>query len=84
MRSDRMEKPDLSGLLDSLPPIVPRHRIENYLSGVISRGYLQNLDSLGKGPRKVLVGRKVVYMREDLITWLRSRMTTGNLRAEGI
>jgi hypothetical protein len=79
-----MEKPDLSGLLNSLPPIVPRYRIEKYLPGIISRGYLQNLDSLGKGPRKVLVGRKVVYMREDLITWLRSRMTTENLRAEGI
>ena len=84
MRTERREKPDLSGLLDSLPPIVPRHRIENYLPGIISRGYLQNLDSLGKGPRKVLVGRKVVYMREDLISWLRARMTTEKMEVQGI
>lgn len=66
--------PDMTDLLSTLPPIVPRHRIEQYLPGFISKGYLANLDSIGTGPRKVRIGAKVGYLREDLIAWLKGRM----------
>jgi len=65
--------PDMADLLSSLPPIVPRHQIEHYLPGFISRGYLANLDSLGLGPRKIRIGSKIGYLREDLISWLKKR-----------
>jgi len=63
----------LEGLKNSLPPLVARHDIDKYLGGVVSRGYLQNLDSLGKGPRRIKIGKKVGYLREDLVDWLISR-----------
>ncbi len=64
---------DLSALTDQLPPIIARNKIDRYLGGLISRGYLQNLDSAGKGPRRIKLGRRVGYMREDLIAWLEER-----------
>lgn len=77
---DHKATPDFSALLKSLPPIVARNQIERYLGGLISRGYLENLDSEGKGPRRIKVrvtgsrGR-VGYLREDLVRWLSERAT---------
>jgi hypothetical protein len=34
---------------------------------------LANLDSLGEGPKRMRVGRKVAYMTEDLLSWLELR-----------
>ena len=65
--------PDLTTLTKQLPPIIARNKIDRYLGGLISRGYLQNLDSAGKGPRRIKLGRRVGYMREDLISWLQER-----------
>jgi len=65
----------LDGLRKSLPPMVARHDIENYLGGIVSRGHLQNLDSQGKGPKKVRIGKKIGYLREDLVDWLIARST---------
>lgn len=64
---------DLSGLLKTLPPIVPRKDIDRYIGGIVSKGYLANLDSQGKGPRKFRCGRNVGYLREDLVAWLEER-----------
>jgi hypothetical protein len=64
---------DLSTLSQQLPPIIARNKIDRYLGGLISRGYLENLDSQGKGPRRIRLGRRVGYLREDLIAWLQSR-----------
>ena len=64
---------DLSTLRDKLPPVVSRSQIDRYLGGLISCGYLQNLDSEGKGPRRIRLGRKIGYLREDLIAWLEER-----------
>jgi hypothetical protein len=65
-------KPDLSSLLTVLPPIVLRKNIEKHLDGFISRGYMTNLDSQGRGPKAVKSGRRVGYLREDLVAWLES------------
>ena len=58
-----------------LPAFVTRKEIGKHLGHIISPRYLANLDSLGKGPQRVQMGRKVVYQREDLIAWLESRIT---------
>jgi hypothetical protein len=63
-------KPNLSSLLTVLPPIVLRKNIEKHLDGFISRGYMANLDSQGRGPKAIKSGRRVAYLREDLVAWL--------------
>jgi len=70
-----MSTPDFSSLLNSLPAVVARKQVPALLGGLISEGYLQNLDSEGKGPRKIKFGRRVGYTREDLIAWLEARST---------
>lgn len=64
------QKPDLSILLKTLPPMVARKDINTHLGGLISSGYLANLDSKGRGPRALKSGRRVAYIREDLVEWL--------------
>lgn len=68
-----METSNFQNLLKSLPPIIARHDIEKYLGGLISKGYLQNLDCEGKGPARIKCGRKVGYTREALVEWLTNR-----------
>jgi predicted DNA-binding transcriptional regulator AlpA len=64
---------DLSNLIPKLPPIISRDHVEELLGGVISSKTLANLDSLGEGPKRMRVGRKVAYLTEDLLEWLASR-----------
>ena len=70
---DQSQHADLSELLKTLPPIVPRKDIDRYLGGLVSKGYLANLDSQNKGPRRFKCGRNVGYLRADLVEWLSSR-----------
>ena len=65
---------DLSILRTTLPPIIARSEIETYLGGIISKGYMQNLDSEGKGPKRIKIGKRCGYLREDLVDWLKLRM----------
>jgi predicted DNA-binding transcriptional regulator AlpA len=64
---------DLSNLFSKLPPIISRDHVEKLLGGVVSSKTLANLDSLGEGPKRMRVGRKVAYLTEDLLEWLSSR-----------
>ncbi len=64
----------LSALEKILPPVIARKDIERYLGGLISRTYLANLDSMGKGPKSIKTNRCVAYLREDLIAWLDKRL----------
>ena len=63
----------LKKLLDILPELVPRSAITVYLGKTISPRYLANLDCSGKGPKKVKIGKKVVYPKDELIDWLIAR-----------
>lgn len=75
----------LENLASTLPPLVARRRIGDYLPGIISAGYLANLDSQGLGPRRSKIGAKVVYRREDLIAWLENKIihdTQDNMTTE--
>jgi len=69
------QKIDFSELIPKLPPMIARDHVEKLLGGVISSKHLANLDSLGEGPKRMRMGRKVVYMTEDLLEWLASRTT---------
>lgn len=69
---------DLYAALErDLPPLIARTQIPQLLGGVISVGRLANLDSEGLGPRRIRVGRKVAYLRSDLVSWLRTRGEAG-------
>lgn len=71
--NDLKQRIDLSSLRENLPPVVARKNIDRYLGGLISSGYLANLDSEGLGPRRIQCGRNVGYLREDLVDWLEER-----------
>jgi hypothetical protein len=64
---------DLQSLAEKLPPIISRDHVEDLLGGVISAKRMANLDSLGQGPRRIRIGRKVAYRTEDLLEWLEGR-----------
>lgn len=53
--------------------IVARTEIKEFTGGAISEKYIANLDSIGKGPPRFRLGRKVVYKTGDLVDWLRGR-----------
>lgn len=62
-------------ILPQLPKLLTRHDIATHFGSLISPRYLANLDSAKKGPRRTRIGRKVVYMREDFVDWLETRIT---------
>ena len=59
--------------LKNAPELIARKNVPALLGGLISRGYLQNLDSKGLGPRRIQIGRRCGYAKNDLIAWLVSR-----------
>lgn len=69
-----MKKDAFQQMLDKWPSgIVARTEAERFTGGMVSGKYLANLDSLGLGPARVVVGRKVGYPVEDFVLWLRGR-----------
>ena len=74
-----MKQPiDFESLKTALPPLISRNHIEKFLGGVISAKTLANLDSEGKGPKRMRIGRKIAYLTEDLLAWLEARSTSLN------
>jgi hypothetical protein len=69
---------ELKQLADSLPPIIARDHVVKLLGGIISSKYLANLDSLGTGPPRMRIGRKIAYRTDSLLEWLESRSVTLN------
>ncbi|WP_419655429.1 hypothetical protein Dvar_45120 [Desulfosarcina variabilis str. Montpellier] len=67
---------DLSALAEKWPSgIVPREKVGDFTGGLLSPGYLANLDSIGEGPESFRIGRKRVYSVPALIKWLEKRAT---------
>jgi hypothetical protein len=66
-------KVDLSDLNQKLPPIIARDHVEKTLGGIISPKTLANMDSMGTGPMRIRIGKKVAYRTEDLLEWLSER-----------
>lgn len=67
-------KPDLSVLREVLPPYVSRAFPKfTELIGFSPRT-MANKDSVGDGPpKKIMIGNRIHYERESLITWLESQ-----------
>ena len=61
-------------LLASWPsPIIARAQLSRWSGGLLNPATVRNLDSLGKGPHRIKIGRRVVYPVRDLVSWLRTR-----------
>ena len=64
----------LDSLVDSWPsPIVARSEIKKFSGGLLHPRTMANLDSLGKGPGKILVGNRACYSTLKLVEWMKSR-----------
>lgn len=69
-----MEKDIFDQMADQWPSaVVARVEVARFTGGLMSSKYLANLDSMGVGPVRVVVGRKVGYPVRDLVAWLRGR-----------
>lgn len=65
---------DFKDLAQNWPsPIVAREEIGRFTGGAYRPRTLANLDSLGQGPPRIRIGRKVCYPIPGLINWLKSR-----------
>ena len=69
-----MSESFFGNVLAEMPGILTRKDIKAFFGSFISSGYLANLDSLNKGPDRCRVGNKVVYRKEDFVSWLESRI----------
>lgn len=54
-------------------PFIAREKVEKFTGGIVNPRYLANLDSIGEGPPRVRVGRKVAYPVQAFIEWLERR-----------
>jgi hypothetical protein len=52
---------------------VSRDQVPEFTGGAISNGRMANLDSLGEGPERFRLGRKIVYPVKPFIEWLIAR-----------
>ncbi len=67
-------KPDLKHLAEKFPStIITRSKIQEFTGGLISAGYLANLDAAGLGPPRFRTGRKICYQVKSFIAWLEQR-----------
>lgn len=53
--------------------IVARTAVTEFSGGLLDAKTLANLDSLGEGPSKGRLGRKIFYRVDDLISWMEAR-----------
>ena len=54
--------------------IIARTEIRVFTGGLISPGYIANLDSRGEGPSgRIKSGRKTGYQKRAFVQWLRER-----------
>ena len=56
-------------------PIVARSEVGRFSGGILHPRTMANLDSLGQGPGKIVIGGKVGYYTEVLAKWTEDRTT---------
>jgi len=54
-------------------PIVARKDVGKFSGGLLHPRTMANLDSLQKGPGKVVVGDRVCYATKELVAWMKNR-----------
>lgn len=65
---------DLNALVEAWPsPIVSRSEVGKFSGGVLNPRTMANLDSLGKGPGKIMIGNRVCYSTHALVVWMTKR-----------
>lgn len=57
--------------------IVARTEVERFTGGLMTSKYQANLDCLGQGPERIVLGRKIGYPVKAYVLWLRSRVKEG-------
>jgi len=63
-------------LVDQWPsPFVARGEVPRFSGGSYKSKSMANMDSLGVGPPRLKIGRRVVYRARDLAAWLQARST---------
>lgn len=58
-------------------PIVARAEVGRFSGGLLHPRTMANLDALGEGCGKIVVGRRVAYDRDALAAWIEQRATDG-------
>lgn len=71
----------LEALRTSLPATFSRQEAARHLKGIYSAGGLANLDSEGRGPGGVRLGRIVAYEKESFLAWLEGRIQKAERRS---
>lgn len=66
--------PDISQLAETLPAIIPAVELPRVLGNIYTAKYFGNLRWMGKGPKACKLGHKVVYLRSDVLSWLREEL----------
>ena len=68
-------KVNLKSLGEGWPStFVARGEINKFTGGLLTSKYIANLDCLGRGiPKRIRIGRKIIYRVADCIHWLESR-----------
>ena len=67
----QLEMEFIQSIVDELPPIIARKKVEKYLGGIIATQTLSNADSCGEGPEVAYrIGRSVVYTTKTLLIWI--------------
>jgi hypothetical protein len=54
-------------------PLVARKDVAKFSGGLLHPRTMANLDSLGSGPGKILIGRRAFYDTWSLVSWLENR-----------
>ena len=70
---------DLNKLAEKWPSaVVAREKVSDFSGGILHPRRMANLDSLGEGPERIRVGRKIAYPVKSLVAWMQTRMETTN------
>jgi hypothetical protein len=65
---------NLDLLAESWPsPIVARSEVGKFSGFLLNPRTLANLDSLNKGPGKIMVGNRACYSTRNLVAWMKNR-----------
>ena len=70
--------PDFAELAEMLPVVIPAPELAGHLGNVYTSKYFSNLRWMGKPPRSYKLGRKVIYLKDDIISWLKQEIRVFN------
>lgn len=54
-------------------PLVFRTEVKKFSGGLLHPRTMANLDSLGQGPGKILIGKRAAYRTDRLVAWMKKR-----------